>query len=44
MQDTWKPRGGVAVTEFGFAEPFELQKTRLADIRFDPIRSSYYRE
>jgi beta-glucosidase/6-phospho-beta-glucosidase/beta-galactosidase len=44
IQDTWKPSGGVAVTEFGFAEPFEVQKTLKADILFDPIRSSYYRD
>jgi beta-glucosidase len=44
IQDTWKPTGGIAVTEFGFAEPFEVQKTIKADILFDPIRSSYYRD
>ncbi|KAK0108228.1 hypothetical protein ONS95_003048 [Cadophora gregata] len=44
IQDTWKPAGGIAVTEFGFAEPFELLKTIKADIVFDPIRSSYYRD
>lgn len=44
IQDTWKPSGGVAVTEFGFAEPFEVQKTLKADILFDPIRSSYYKD
>jgi beta-glucosidase len=44
IQDTWKPAGGIAVTEFGFAEPFEVQKTIKADILFDPIRSSYYRD
>lgn len=44
IQDTWKPLGGVAVTEFGFAEPFEVQKTIKADILFDPIRSGYYRD
>ncbi|KAI9705215.1 MAG: hypothetical protein M1820_005362 [Bogoriella megaspora] len=42
IQDTWKPRGGVAVTEFGFGEPFEQLKTTLSDILLDPIRSSYY--
>jgi len=44
IQDTWKPSGGIAVTEFGFAEPFEVLKTIKADILFDPIRSSYYRD
>jgi beta-glucosidase/6-phospho-beta-glucosidase/beta-galactosidase len=44
MQDTWKPAGGIAITEFGFAEPFESFKTIKADILFDPIRSSYYRD
>ncbi|KAH9218741.1 glycoside hydrolase superfamily [Leptodontidium sp. 2 PMI_412] len=44
IQDTWKPAGGIAVTEFGFAEPFELLKTIKADILYDPIRSSYYRD
>lgn len=27
FQDTWSPRGGIAVTEFGFTEPFEALKT-----------------
>lgn len=44
IQDTWHPSGGIAITEFGFAEPFEALKTLKADIQFDPIRSSYYRE
>ena len=44
IQDTWKPSGGVAVTEFGFAEPFEELKTIRADILFDPIRSWYYHD
>ncbi|KAK4985077.1 hypothetical protein LTR50_006190 [Elasticomyces elasticus] len=44
IQDTWKPPGGVAVTEFGFAEPFEYSKKIRADILFDPIRSSYYHD
>ena len=44
MQDTWKPRGGVAVTEFGFAEPYEAQKTDLQQILNDPIRTAYYRD
>ena len=44
MQDTWKPKGGIAVTEFGFAEPFEAYKQLLPDILYDPIRMGYYRE
>ena len=42
IQDTWHPAGGVAVTEFGFAEPFEELKQILGDIRFDLSRSAYY--
>ncbi|KAF2085371.1 glycoside hydrolase family 1 protein [Saccharata proteae CBS 121410] len=42
IQDTWKPAGGIVVSEFGFAEPFEELKTLEADIRFDPVRSAYY--
>lgn len=44
IQDTWHPRGGIAVTEFGFAEPFERLKTLEGDIRFDLARSMYYRD
>lgn len=44
IQDTWKPKGGIAITEFGFAEPFEELKMIEADIRTDPIRSSYYHD
>jgi beta-glucosidase/6-phospho-beta-glucosidase/beta-galactosidase len=44
IQDTWKPQGGIAVTEFGFAEPFEELKKIEGDIRFDFVRSAYYRD
>ncbi|KAH8685822.1 glycoside hydrolase superfamily [Tricladium varicosporioides] len=44
IQDTWKPVGGIAITEFGFAEPFEALKTIKADITTDAIRTSYYRD
>ncbi|QIW95185.1 hypothetical protein AMS68_000703 [Peltaster fructicola] len=51
IQDTWvtpspgpAKNGGIAVTEFGFSEPFEEQKTLLQDILTDPIRSSYYQD
>lgn len=42
IQNTWHPPGGIAVSEFGFAEPFEHDKQLLADIRFDFARSAYY--
>lgn len=44
LEDTYKPRGGIAITEFGFAEPYEELKTNLADILYDPIRMSYYHD
>ena len=44
IADTWKPAGGIAVTEFGFAEPFEALKTLKADIVTDPIRRDYFRD
>jgi beta-glucosidase/6-phospho-beta-glucosidase/beta-galactosidase len=44
IQDTWKPAGGIAVSEFGFAEPFEELKQPLQDIRFDLARSAYYHD
>jgi beta-glucosidase/6-phospho-beta-glucosidase/beta-galactosidase len=44
IQKTWNPPQGIAVTEFGFAEPFEELKTLLPDIQFDPIRSAYYHD
>ncbi|KAF2199383.1 glycoside hydrolase [Delitschia confertaspora ATCC 74209] len=43
MQETWNPREGVAITEFGMSEPFEELKTNLASILIDPIRSNYYK-
>ncbi|OCL06029.1 glycoside hydrolase family 1 protein [Glonium stellatum] len=43
VQATWKPRGGIAVSEFGFAEPFEALKSRPEDVAFDPVRAAYYR-
>ncbi|KAF2143393.1 glycoside hydrolase family 1 protein [Aplosporella prunicola CBS 121167] len=43
IQDTWAPEGGIAITEFGFAEPFENLKTNKIDILTDPIRSAYFR-
>lgn len=44
IQDTWKPSGGIAITEFGFAEPGESKKTLLQDILYDPVRISYYHD
>ncbi|KAH6672086.1 glycoside hydrolase family 1 protein [Halenospora varia] len=44
ITNKWKPKGGIAITEFGFAEPFEGAKMNKADIVFDSIRSSYYKE
>ena len=44
IQKTWKPRDGIALSEFGFAEPFEYYKTILPDILYDPIRMSYYHD
>jgi hypothetical protein len=43
IRETWtKPAGDlpIAVTEFGFAEPFESSKVLLQDILYDPIRMS----
>ncbi|KAK8211020.1 glycoside hydrolase superfamily [Phyllosticta capitalensis] len=44
IQETWKPRDGIVIAEFGFAEPFEQQKTVLGDILFDQARQAYYRD
>ena len=49
MQDTWVTPSpglakGVAVTEFGFAEPFESSKSLLQDILYDIVRASYYHD
>ncbi|GME64807.1 putative glycoside hydrolase family 1 protein [Neofusicoccum parvum] len=41
---TWHPAGGIAVSEFGFTEPFEAQKRLLGDIRSDLARVAYYKE
>ncbi|PQE19413.1 glycoside hydrolase family 1 protein [Rutstroemia sp. NJR-2017a BBW] len=43
IQDTWPSKGGIAVSEFGFADPFESQKKLLEDIRSDTPRQIYYR-
>ena len=44
LADTWAKDLPIAVTEFGFAEPFEGSKTLLQDILYDPVRSSYYHD
>lgn len=44
IQDRWHPEGGILVSEFGFAEPFEAFKTDLPSILYDPIRSAYFRD
>lgn len=49
IYDTWVtpspgPAKAIAITEFGFAEPYEASKTVLQDILYDPIRSSYYHD
>ena len=47
MKDTWADPAGnlpLAVTEMGFAEPFEAEKQLLQDILYDPIRMSVYRD
>jgi hypothetical protein len=38
------PAKGVAVTEFGFSEPFESSKALLQDILYDTVRASYYHD
>jgi len=42
IQNTW-PSGGIVVSEFGWAEPYEELKTLKQDILYDPGRTMYYR-
>lgn len=44
ITDTWKPAGGIAITEFGISEPFETLKPLKEDIKFDTIRRLYYKD
>lgn len=47
MKETWADPAGdlpIALTEVGFAEPFEAQKELLQDVLFDPVRSAYLRD
>jgi beta-glucosidase/6-phospho-beta-glucosidase/beta-galactosidase len=43
IQDTWKPQA-IAITEFGFSEPFEAMKKVTADIQTDLARTMYYHD
>ena len=43
IHDTWKPKA-IAITEFGFPEPFEELKKLKPDILTDLARSTYYRD
>lgn len=44
MNATWAPpQGRIMISEFGFAEPYEVDKTIVASILTDPIRTEYYR-
>lgn len=44
LNDRWHPAGGIAITEFGFSEPYESLKTDLPSILFDSIRASYFHD
>lgn len=44
LETRWPSPGGLAITEFGFAEPFESQKTLLQDILYDPVRMKYFHD
>ncbi|KAK7179022.1 beta-glucosidase [Paraphaeosphaeria sporulosa] len=44
MQKRWNPQGGIAITEFGIAEPYEALRKDLPSIVTDPLRSAYYRD
>ena len=43
IQDTWKP-SSLAITEFGFAEPYEALKLLTADIQTDLARTMYFHD
>lgn len=42
IQDTW-PSGGIIVSEFGWAEPYEEMKILKQDILYDTGRMMYYK-
>ncbi|KAF2765349.1 glycoside hydrolase [Teratosphaeria nubilosa] len=44
LADRWAGPRPLVVSEFGFAEPYEELKTVLADILYDSIRASYFRD
>ncbi|CAK4031888.1 glycoside hydrolase, partial [Lecanosticta acicola] len=44
LQTRWPSPGGIAITEFGFAEPYESRKTLLQDILYDPVRMGYFHD
>lgn len=44
INTTWHPAGGIAVSEFGFTEPFEHDKKLLGDTRSDLGRVAYYKD
>jgi beta-glucosidase len=47
IKKTWADPAGnlpIAITEMGFAEPFEGQKLLLQDILTDPIRTSVFHD
>lgn len=44
IQTPWHPAGGIAVSEFGFAEPYEELRTLVSDMRCDYARTMYYRD
>ena len=44
LNDRWKPKGGIAISEFGFSEPYESLKTDLPSILWDTVRASYFRD
>lgn len=44
IKDTWAPpQGRILISEFGFAEPYEVYKQLVPDILTDQIRSDYYK-
>ena len=43
IQDRWHPKA-IAISEFGFSEPFEEKKQGVANIRTDLARSVYYHD
>ncbi|KAL1296783.1 hypothetical protein AAFC00_000245 [Neodothiora populina] len=40
----WNPAGGIAISEMGFAEPYENSKQDLPSILYDTIRTDYYKK